>query len=122
MSALVCGQAGGGLAAPSYKHFSAVRPGGRALLSRLQTRQKSDQRSDHMNELKTTTCQAPRIASILAVSALAWGLTACGKEEHAAEENPNPVAETTGPGLDDKAQPMPNRAQADSHLRDGRAG
>ncbi|WP_265288415.1 hypothetical protein [Verminephrobacter eiseniae] len=75
-----------------------------------------------MNELKTTACQAPRIASILAVSALAWGLAACGKEEHAAEANPNPVAGKTGPSLDNKAQPVPNRAQADSHLRDGRAG
>jgi len=75
-----------------------------------------------MNELKTTACQAPRIASILAVSALAWGLAACGKEEHAAEENQHPVAGKTGPGVENKAQPMPNRAQADSHLRDGRDG
>src|SRR6218665_2842033 len=108
----------GNLAAPSYKHFSAVRPGGRALRPRLQTRR----RSNHMNELKTTACQAPRIASILALSALAWGLAACGKEEHAAKENQHPVAGKTGPGVENKAQPMPNRAQADSHLRDGRDG
>src|SRR6218665_1909175 len=64
----------GNFAAPSYKHSSTGPP----------------------------ACQAPRIASILALSALAWGPAACGKEEHAAEENQRPAAGTTGPALENK--------------------
>lgn len=59
-----------------------------------------------MNKLKTTERQAPRIriACILAVSALAWGLTACGKEEYVAGEKPNLVAENTGQGAENKVE------------------
>eukprot|EP01041_Mallomonas_annulata_P025120 gene25120-46081_t len=60
--------------APSYRHFGPVRPAGPGGLPTVG--------SHDMNASKATRfLPAHRVASLLAVSALALGLAACGKTE-----------------------------------------